>query len=637
MCRFARARRRARRGLFAAIAVATTATGFAPDTLLRSEPAAAAEPIAAVVVGNPSKLTRSDYATIARVDRRFAIGIVDDGAPVAATLPDLVVLARSVTAGTGRRYRGATTGVVALDAQAWQGLRLTSSARRHHHVRTSRITIVAGKHPIAGRAEGERTVARRRIRVDYVRRGNLGDGVVSVARLVKPQPRRSVVLVANDGAALTTGRAADRRVGFGLVVGGGLNRTGWALFDQALVWAARVGPKDPPPPPPSDACDASTERLCVDPGRGLVRREADVAMVLNGVNLQDAVESDWHYDLAPIAVSGSPDFNSIRIAMNWPIFEPSSGSYPAATWTRLDELIAQADALGYEVVLDPIHLRRQRFSVWEVHPGSTWNAPDWAWVATGIAYPARYGLEPQPAYNCGVEDLLRATALPYLRHVTERYADNPAVVAIDLVNEPRNSCWGADGEAPTAQASAQELLDLQLDWVDDLRTIDTDKIFVIEPMYGDFDPNMVDLSGFAGRSNLMWTVHDYYAGRGPAYRSNGLADESSERANLCETTCYNPATEPRANRVAAMRAVLERHEDALDTFGVPVLIGEYGFHLQATHLVAAFEDKFTIYDDAGVSRLAWIANFDTPGFALFHEGTQSWDAGAVLLTGGERR
>lgn len=624
-----RARSRIRRAAVAVTAVSVAAALF-PLSAAR-----AGAPSAVVVVRDPSRLTPVDQAIVDRLDDDYDVSVRDDAAPVPPTGPDVVVLARSAAPGAAARYRTTRSGVVSLNPHSWDELRLTTAAGPRKRVRAATVTLVRPRHPVARRAANG-DYADEPLALGYALRSRVASGVQVIARAVDRTPRRIVIASARTGAMLAGGIAAGRRVAFGLRPGTTLRASGWSLFDGAVRWASQARTDDPPPP--NGACQRSTERVCIDPELGFVAvADPTRRLVLNGVNLQDAVEANWHYDLAPLATPGSPDFDTLRIALNWPIFEPARGQFPSAQWARLDELIAQADQLGYHVILDPIHLRKQRVSLWNVHPGSTWNIPGWAWSGTGIPVSNEYGKESQPTYNCGVEDVLRTEALPYLQSVTARYADNDAVIAIDMVNEPRNSCWGGPGEADSAAAAAQELLDLQLGWADQLRAIDADKILVIEPMYGDFDPTRLNLSGLRTRANLAWTIHDYYAGRGPAYRDSGAADESSERANLCGTSCYDPALAPRPDRRAAMAAVLARHEQALGPVGVPVLVGEYGFHLQATHLVAAFEDKFTVYEVADISRVAWIANYDTPGFALYHEGTDSWDVNAALLTGGALR
>ncbi|MCB0994326.1 MAG: cellulase family glycosylhydrolase [Acidimicrobiales bacterium] len=381
-----------------------------------------------------------------------------------------------------------------------------------------------------------------------------------------------------------------------------------------------------PPPGLPDGCAGSTELVCTDWPHAFVFVGTRQPIVGNGVNLQDAVETDWHYDLSKAVQPGSPAFDVVRIALNWPVLEPERGRFDAAAFEQLDRLIADARSAGMHVVLDAIHLRRQRQTYWDLYPGSTWNMPAWAWESVGVPVSATNDRDLDPTYDCAADEALATNGLGYLTEIVRRYANDPTVIAIDLVNEPRNSCWGLAGEPSSGPAAAQYLLDLQLGWVDQLRRVDPDKVFIIEPMYGEYDPARLDLSGLASRPNLVWSVHDYYSGVGAVYAASGVAAGS-------RAARYDLSVVARADRQAAMADMLGHVVDTLAGVGVPVFVGEYGFVMSSPNLAEAFADKRELYDAAQVPRTYWVLNYDRWGFELLVEDS-SWAALATVLTDG---
>ena len=380
----------------------------------------------------------------------------------------------------------------------------------------------------------------------------------------------------------------------------------------------------------SEACTGSTEALCVEWPHGFVDRRAGdpTPIVLNGVNIQDGVNARWHYPITRMRTADAPDFNAVRIALDWPIMEPAAGQFDTDAFAQLDAMIAEAATADIHVILDPLHVRRQRSSIWNQQPGSTWNLPGWAWSAIGVPVASTRGQELNDAYNCGVDDVLAAHAEAYLTEVVDRYADNPTVWPLISSTSPATAAGGSPGK-PRRRWRARNNCRHAGGLDADLRKIDPDKVLIAEPMYGDFDPTRLDLSGIAVHSNVMWSLHDYFAGVGAPYAASGLVDTTAERAESCALTCYDPAVAVRAERVADQAALLDATITALDEYELVVFIGEYGYHTDGEHVGAAFEDKASLYADRGLSRTAWVMNYDGPGFQL--HSSAGWHPLAALL------
>lgn len=381
----------------------------------------------------------------------------------------------------------------------------------------------------------------------------------------------------------------------------------------------------------SPSCQNTSERYCVEWPNGFVDTEAaggPAAFPVNGINLRDAVTDNWHYNVNKLAGDGAPAFNTLRIALNWQRFQPEAGSLDDPTnlpqaWSRLDQLIQAAAVNGFKVILDPIHVRKQSDDKYGELPGSMWNLTGWAWndyydqqsdpdlppTGQGSQY---YDIaHDRDEWNHHVDDILDGYALPYLQTVVARYGSNENVIAIDLVNEPRNYPFGAN-----AQDENQELIEMQLGWVDSLRTIDPDTPLIVEPMAGNIDPTCIDFSGLAPptRPNLMIALHDYYHGDKEGNPVDGYKTNCDSIGERSGDYSYTPSL-TRQQRQASQKAMIDSWLAETGGHGVPLFIGEYGYNKFITNMTDAITDKYQLYqsvNSAGVAlpRTYWVAQYD---------------------------
>lgn len=324
---------------------------------------------------------------------------------------------------------------------------------------------------------------------------------------------------------------------------------------------------------------------------------------LNGVNVRAPIRSNNmpRYSQSDFNAIANKGFDHIRIPLDWHTFEIRSGEFDAAELAALDTVIELADNAGLGVILDPIHLKNNRSS-------NFWGVPAWAW---GSVKPDTTKVFPELADH----------ALPYLKMMTERYCDNQAVIAIDLVNEPRepNGISLAKGN--------QELIALYQRWIAELRTIDPNKLFLIEPFYGSTLVSASTLSEIGAQNNVIWSVHDYYTGEGSprdGYSSNG-------RPIAPRTESWNSSeTYPLKSRSSARVGMSEHisvHKDAAAFAGLPVHVGEYGIPQGWNGKWSFLCDKTKVYNDLDIAVTAWVWNRDIDqGFGLWHpdSGWVSW-------------
>jgi len=315
----------------------------------------------------------------------------------------------------------------------------------------------------------------------------------------------------------------------------------------------------------------------------------------------DAVNSDVLDDIK------SQGFNAIRVTLHWDDVETAQGSYDEAFLNDVDDLIGWADTAGLDVIIDPIHLGGTGTHFW---------IPQWAWDK---AWPQ--GTQAADGHPDDSTEVLmwqdpnnndEALALTYLKFILNRYKDNKAVVAMELVNEPHPT----DGNA---WANTDVIADLQADWVAELRNTDPDKILIVT---GYFGGNLADGSKFADAfmnngnpkwDNVVFTAHSYYSGIGDPpggtdYDSNddGYGDltltptwrRGSKQGTRVEGyssrgcygiagnvgeapdpyVCSTPSSATRSEAVANLVEGLEAQDDVAQGAGMPLFIGEFGVH-----------------------------------------------------------
>ncbi len=171
-------------------------------------------------------------------------------------------------------------------------------------------------------------------------------------------------------------------------------------------------------------------------------------VILHGVNIgakhKKTEYVSWHQpsDFARMETWG---FNCVRLLIIWAAIEPECGKYDDAFLERIDQRIAWAKKHGLYVLLD------MHQDLWGEKPGGD-GAPEWATLDKGrphrklghlwsdaylvspmiqTAFDSFWANRPGPD-GVGIQDRF---ALAW-QHVAKRYADEPAVVGYDLLNEP---------------------------------------------------------------------------------------------------------------------------------------------------------------------------------------------------------
>lgn len=316
-------------------------------------------------------------------------------------------------------------------------------------------------------------------------------------------------------------------------------------------------------------------------------RSDGTALKVNGPNLQpvwDADDSSQTWGQDTYTAIKAKGFTGVRMVLFWDDFEPSKGQWNETAFSTLKTALARAKSAGLYVVLDCVHLYGQ--------PEGQGRVPAWAQTTDGMGAVAKNGL-------------------PFLQQLASRFGSDPVLAAYDPVNEPYR--WPVDHASVLADYTKI---------VNAIRAKDSATNIALEPTYGDAKVPTSAFSSFtpAKRTNLLWSVHDYYSGnKGLGFDSNGIGTSPNPSDG---ETGYTAST-GKAN----MAAHLQVHLDMAKAENLPVWIGEFGVGAGATGHDAYIKDKVALYKSKGLG-YSWWEYSDDGTFALVNKDDDSWKSWA---------
>ena len=340
-------------------------------------------------------------------------------------------------------------------------------------------------------------------------------------------------------------------------------------------------PSPAPEPPPSGALHSTPTQAFVD-GTG---RE----IALHGFNVtpiwSDKPGQTW--DQSRYEQIRAKGFNAVRYVLKWSDFEPAAGSYNQTSLLTLDTAIARAKAAGLYVILDCIHL---------FGPGGMNYVPAWARSGDSVSTVQSY-------------------ASPYLKTLASRYRNEPTVAGYDLVNEPYR--WPIDQNA---------VLRMYDSLIRQVRTVDPHKIILVEPTYGDTSiaGSLADFSNLTVKSNVVWTIHDYFAG----------GDEDGYNADGSKAGNYvfgGTGGYPTPN-LQQLENHLSIHLSKTRLAGIPMWIGEYGIGDGTANHDQWIKDKGGLFSKYGLGRSWW--EYRTSGPMSATDSTGTWKPWVNLIAPG---
>ncbi|MCO6010127.1 glycoside hydrolase family 5 protein [Actinoallomurus purpureus] len=293
-------------------------------------------------------------------------------------------------------------------------------------------------------------------------------------------------------------------------------------------------------------------------------------------------------------------FTAVRMVLFWDMFQPTEADWNETAFTTLATAVTRAKAAGLYVILDCVHMSGS--------PDGQEHVPAWAQVT--------------PTDDGSVEglDAVVENGLGFLQTIANRYKDEPAIAAYDPVNEPFRS----------ATKSARLLSDYT-QIVNAIRAEDSVTSIMMEPSYGDSKVPTSSFSSFTptSRSNLIWSVHDYYNGDAKSGFTNGYNNSTGlgQDPNPSDgSTGYTAANK------AALASHLQVQLDMAATESLPVWIGEFGIGSAATGHDQYIKDKVALYKSKGLDYAWWEYSSDNGNgpFSMV-DASENWRSWVGLL------
>ncbi len=192
-----------------------------------------------LVVGNPSSLTPADIAIRDRLQTPLGLDVrvVDDNAvgsynPAGASL---IVVASSVNATTyGSAFNNTAIPLILMKRELAANLRLGNTPNSTTNRREIDMNSAQSGHPLAAGRTGRVAIYGSNSEIGNIQ--NVGAGGLRIAYAYGTTNRFTIVGYP-AGAAMTSGTAPAKRVGFFLVRANLYTTDGWALFDAAVNWS----------------------------------------------------------------------------------------------------------------------------------------------------------------------------------------------------------------------------------------------------------------------------------------------------------------------------------------------------------------------------------------------------------------
>jgi endoglycosylceramidase len=408
-------------------------------------------------------------------------------------------------------------------------------------------------------------------------------------------------------------------------------------------------------PPEGDSGMSDFPPLTTQTGRFVDPQGRQV--ILHGINLVNKDPEVGYLgpeDIKTFAAFRRWGFNCVRLGIIWDGLEPEPGVYNEAYLQGIDRRIAWAKANNLYVFLD---MHQDLYSVlyadgapaWatlsdgqqHIHLGGVWSDAYFTSPAVQAALDNFWKNAPAPDGMGLQEHYARAWAI-----LARRYADEPAVIGYDLLNEPfpgsaaakSQALWFARGaellsqldgpEAPSAESLAAQWLDPEerfqiLQRLKDV-TLYTQIIDVTQSIYNEFEQSTlqnlyqrvtkaireVDIQRIVFLETSMGSNMGVYSGIEPL-AIGGQRDPQQAYAPHGYDLVVDTA---RAANASAERVALifSRHAETAQRWGWPMVVGEWGAYDMLPGTLPAARDVVRVLERILCSDIYWTyePNFD---------------------------
>ena len=316
--------------------------------------------------------------------------------------------------------------------------------------------------------------------------------------------------------------------------------------------------------------------------------------------------------------------NFVRITVPWSEIEPTKPTGPTGNLTHhwntaeLDSLDREVQDLGSQGVQVLIDFHQFHWSPYfaqaECKDGvSTCRAtgvPSWFYEGR---YPDSRQGESSAETDFWTTD--RKASLYYYSAYAEmmarRYSHDANVIGYEIFNEPHS------GHLPDTTATTNTILSWENQIYKVMHAVDPARTMFVMCRGGGEGIGTANLAQFGSGAKIALDFHDYYNGE-PGTGMNDQGDDwvpswaATHNQNLDSSTGYTGSQ-------AAQAAVLQVPIDASTKAGIPMIVGEWGIHADATNADVYTNQMLSLFQSTGVSFSRWVLSPGN-GFNLLTQG-----------------
>lgn len=368
------------------------------------------------------------------------------------------------------------------------------------------------------------------------------------------------------------------------------------------------GPVPPPAPPIHvNAQDAVQPWVQTSGGRFVDQQGNPV--VLRGMDVPVG-----QTDLAPIAAQLGANF--VRIYVGWDSIEPqppANGRYrwDAGVLAQLDKEIEAYRQEHINVLIDfhqfhwsPYFAQATCKAGKQVCRAS--GVP--AWFYAGGRFPATKKGESQAEAAFWTTEKSRSLGYytAFAAMMAARYAHEPNVVGYEIFNEPHPGRLGDGTDATNIMLRWQAAVRRAIQRVDPARTV----FFMCRG--GGEGVGTADLAPFGSLDHLALDWHDYFNG------GSGGLDQAGDNWVPSWADTHNQTSSSYTGSEAAQARVLQVPLARTRSWGIPLLVGEWGIHTGSPGADAYQSQMLSLFANDGVSWSRWVLS-SSGGFGLLNK------------------
>jgi len=398
--------------------------------------------------------------------------------------------------------------------------------------------------------------------------------------------------------------AALAALGCALVLTAGCGGSGGATDDGGVG----SGPLPPPPPPVSTNKASDIVKPWVTTSGGRFVDQNGQPVILHGFDMSVGMSH-----LAPVAQQLGA--NMARVYVGWDAIQPEApknGHYrwDAKTLGKLDKIVAALRAVHINVLIDfhqfhwsPYFAQATCKAGKSVCRAS--GVP--AWYYAGGRFPAtRSGSShAEAAFFTTEASRSQAYYSAFAGMIAARYARDPNVIGYEILNEPHPGKLGDTTEATNTMLRWQAGIRRAIQKVDPTRTV------FIMCRGGGEGVGTANLKPFGSLDHMALDWHDYFNGL-----SGGL-DAAGDNWVPSWADTHNQETSSYTGTETAQARVLQVPLDRAKSWGIPLLVGEWGFHTGAPGSDTYQTQMLDLFQKEGVSWTRWVLATGG-GFALLN-------------------